>query len=261
MRSMPPVIAIAVTMFAVSPTWALAQADSAWPDDPWNGGPRCISTPVRDAPFSAEAMTLWSPPANSGKTELGVTARYFRDQTGRVRVDYLDGPSRARVMVIPNADRRVVHFLDTAARTTTKLSRMALAMSVGADCSKSLEVPLSMNRFLTFHMIPVDEEPVGERLMEGVRVTGSRFKTKLPDSVIGMGVGERWVSPELKLVVYSRREDSHVGIVEYHLRKISHANPPTQLFEVPADYVEFAHRCTVWENAYAPNIRGTRCDD
>jgi hypothetical protein len=268
MRRMPPVMrsVMAVTILIVSPTWALAQAESPRlddPDDPWwrNGGPRCISTLVRDAPFSAEAVTVWYPPANSGRTELRVTARYFRDHTGRVRVDYLDGPSRARVMVTPDADRGAVHFLDTAARTTTKWGPMTLAMSVGADCSYSLEIPLSMNRFIGFHAIPLDAEALGERLTQGVRVTGSRFKTKLPGSVIGMGLGERWVSPELKLVVYSRREDSHVGIVEYQLRKISRADPPAQLFEVPADYVEVAPAgCTVWENAYAPHIRGPECD-
>jgi hypothetical protein len=263
MRSMPPVVAsvIATSILIVTPTWALVQATGPLPDDPWNGGSRCISTPVRDVPFSAEAVTVWHPPANSGRTELRVTARYFRDRTGRVRVDYLDAPSLKRVMVIPDADRGVVHFLDTAARTTRKSTRMALAMSVGADCVDSFEIPLSMNRFVTFLTIPLDEEPQGEQLMEGVRVTGSRFKTKLPDSVIGMGLGERWVSPALKLVVYSRREDSHVGIVEYRLRKISRADPAAQLFEVPADYVEVAGQCTVWENAYAPNIRGPRCND
>src|SRR5688572_9810663 len=194
MRRMPPVMrsVMAVSVLIVSPTWALAQAESPSlndPDDPWwwNGGPRCIGTLVRDAPFSAEAVTMWSPPANSGRAELRVTARYFRDHTGRVRVDYLDGPSRARVMVEPDADRPVVHFLDTAARTTTKSGRMHLTMSVGADCSYSLEIPLSMNRFVTFFAAPLDAEALGERLMEGVRVRGARFKTKLPASVIGMG--------------------------------------------------------------------------
>jgi hypothetical protein len=75
-----------------------------------------------------------------------------------------------------------------------------------------------------------------------------------------MGHGERWVSPDLKLVVYSRREDSHVGIVEYQLRKISRADPPTHVFEVPADYVEVAPGCAVWENAYTPHVRGPECD-
>jgi hypothetical protein len=267
MRRMPPLMrsVMAVTMLIVSPTLALAQAESPALDDSddpwwWNGGPRCISTPVRDAPFSAEAVTAWYPPANSGRTELRVTARYFRDQTGRVRVDYLDGPSRARVMVTPDADRGAV-LLDTAARTTTKSARMHLTMSVGADCSYSLEIPLSMNRFVTFFAAPLDAEALGERLMEGVRARGARFKTKLPASVIGMGLGERWVSPDLKLVVYSRREDSHVGVVEYQLRKINRADPPAQLFEVPADYVEVAPAgCTVWENAYAPHIRRPGCD-
>src|SRR4030095_702401 len=109
MRRMPPVMrwVMAVTILIVTPTWALAQAEGPSlddPHDPWwqNGGPRCISTLVRDAPFSAEAVTVWYPPTNSGRTELHVTARYFRDHTGRVRVDYLDGPSRARVIVIPD---------------------------------------------------------------------------------------------------------------------------------------------------------------
>jgi hypothetical protein len=267
MRRMPPVMqcVIAVTILLVSPTAALAQAESPGdqPDDPWwrTGGPRCISTLVRDAPFSAEAVTVWYPPANSGRTERHVTARYFRDHTGRVRVDYLDGPTRARVMVTPDADRPVMHVLDTDARTTTKSGRTSLASNVGADCFNSLEMPLSMNRFISFHAIPLNAEPLGERLMHGVRVTGARFKTKLPDSVIGMGLGERWVSPELKLVVYSRREDAHVGVVEYQLRKIDGAEPPGHLFEVPADYVEVAPAgCTVWENAYSPHIRVRGCD-
>lgn len=268
MKRMPPVMrsVMAVTILIVSPTWALAQADGPAlddPSDPWwrNGGPRCISTVVRDAPFSAEAVTVWHPLANSGRTELRVTARYFRDHRGRVRVDYLDGPSRARVMVTPDADWGAVHFLDTAARTTTKSGRMRITMGVGADCSYSLDIPLSMNRFVVFFAIPLDAEALGERLMEGMRVTGSRFKTKLPASVIGMGLGERWVSPDLKLVVYSRREDSRVGVVEYQLRKISRADPPAHLFEVPADYVEVAPAgCTGWENAYAPHIRGPECD-
>jgi hypothetical protein len=184
-------------------------------------------------------VTVWYPPANSGRTELRVTARYFRDHSGRVRVDYVDGPTRARIMVTPDADQRAVHFLDTAARTTTK-GGPSLGSIVGADCYYSLEIPLSMKRFITFHAIPLDAEALGEQLMEGVRVTGSRFITKLPDSVTSMGFGERWVSPDLKLVVYSRREDSHVGVVEYRLRKISRADPPPHLFEVPADYVEVA---------------------
>jgi hypothetical protein len=76
-----------------------------------------------------------------------------------------------------------------------------------------------------------------------------------------MGLGERWVSPDLKLVVYSRREDSTVGVVEYQLRKINGAEPPGHLFEVPADYVEVAPAgCTVWENAYSPHIRVRGCD-
>jgi hypothetical protein len=47
---------------------------------------------------------------------------------------------------------------------------------------------------------------------------------------------ERWVSPELQLLVYSRTEDSKIGVVEHRLTSISQAEPPAELFEIPAAY-------------------------
>lgn len=264
MRRMPTAIgsAIAVTILMVSPTRALAQAVSSEREvAPWNRRPECIATRVLDAPFSAEAVTAWHPPANSGKAELRSTARYYRDRAGRVRVEFVGGMTPDRVMITLDAGSRVAYLLDTVARTAMKMSRGSMAMIVGGGCHRFV-LPLSMNRVVSFGGSPLDEESLGDRSMAGVQVTGTRFSTMLPANVTGMALGERWVSPELRLVIYSHREDSVVGVVEHQLGKISRTEPPAHLFEVPADYVEAAWpTCMMWENPYAPKPIRTGCGD
>jgi hypothetical protein len=49
-------------------------------------------------------------------------------------------------------------------------------------------------------------------------------------------VSERWYSPDLQTVVYSRRSDPRFGETTYRLTNIIRAEPPAELFQVPADY-------------------------
>ena len=59
--------------------------------------------------------------------------------------------------------------------------------------------------------------------------------------------------------MYSRSEDSEIGIFEYQLTKISRADPRAELFEVPADYVVTPFKFPMsWENPYAPKTWLTR---
>ena len=243
-------LVITVTILTVSPSVVTQAASPEQEVLPWNRTPGCIATPVRNVPFSAEAVTAWYPPSSSGKAELRSTARYYRDRDGRVRVDFVGGKSRGRVIVTLGADSTTAHFLDASARTATKGVRQGLAMIVGGGCFNWFMLPLSVNRFVGFGGRPLDEEPLGERSMAGVHVTGTRFSTELPIPVTGMALDERWVSAELKLVVHGRREDSVIGVVEYQLRKISRTDPPAHLFEVPADYVEVRGTAKCWENPY-----------
>jgi hypothetical protein len=184
---MPPLTGstIVVIMLVVSPTDAFAQTPT--PEqraEVWNRSPDCIALPLRDAPFSAEAVTVWHPSANSGRTELRVIARYYRDRAGRVRVDFVGGNTPQRVFITGDADSHVTYLLDTVARTTTKGTRSLFAMMVGGGCFEGhLDLPLSMNRFVTFGGERLDEESLGERSMGGVQVTGTRFNTMLPASV------------------------------------------------------------------------------
>ena len=261
--------AIALVLVAASPPRVLAQGE---PDDDLQRNiAKCVRSqclfggvPVLGAPFTADATTIWRPPANSGRRELRATARYYRDSMGRVRVDQRfvgHGDRPQRIFMATDPANRAAYMLDVAHASRTRVPLGMAEMMVAGGGRNSYVLPLSMQRFVVvFHfsdaMTSDPGDIVGESLdsqiVGGVRATGTRYETHLPLGVVGTGVGERWVSPDLKLVVYARHQDATIGVVEYQLRVISRAEPRPELFEVPADYVEVAPKFPLtWENPYS----------
>jgi hypothetical protein len=91
----------------------------------------------------------------------------------------------------------------------------------------------------------------------GIAAIGTRFSTRLPLGITGTGRAERWVSPDLKVVVYSRSEDATIGIIEYRLTKIDRTEPQRDLFDVPEGYSEVlvpaeGNGRFTWQNPYFP---------
>jgi hypothetical protein len=236
----------------------------------------CTATPclldgtlVVGAPFSAEVTTVWHPPAGSGWAELQAALRLYRDSMGRVRVeqDFVQDPRSQRIILTP--DNKTAYLLDPVARTTTNPGPRGLAeLLVGYGGVSQFVLPLSASRSVGFFAIPdvppdvtnpVGGESLGERTIAGVPATGTRFVTRLPAGVIGFGRAERWVSPDLKLMMYSRIEDAALGIVEFQVIRINRSEPRADLFEVPDDYVETQLNVRfVVENPYAPKTLAIR---
>jgi len=84
-------------------------------------------------------------------------------------------------------------------------------------------------------------ENLGKSVMEGVPVEGTRTTTTIPAGQIGNDlpievVSERWYSPDLQVVVYSRHADPRMGETVYKLMNINRVEPLPSLFEVPSDY-------------------------
>jgi hypothetical protein len=84
-------------------------------------------------------------------------------------------------------------------------------------------------------------ESLGTQFMEGVAVEGTRTTHTIPAGQIGNEqpiniVSERWFSPDLKVLVMSRQSDPRFGETTYRLTNITRAEPPPQLFEIPADF-------------------------
>jgi hypothetical protein len=49
-------------------------------------------------------------------------------------------------------------------------------------------------------------------------------------------VDEEWISIDLGMIVHGRYIDSRTGEIEYRLTNIRRSDPPSRLFEIPADY-------------------------
>jgi hypothetical protein len=86
-----------------------------------------------------------------------------------------------------------------------------------------------------------DTEDLGSQTMEGVVVSGVRTTHTIPAGKIGNEkpitiVTEVWMSPELKTVVYSKRNDPRMGEQTFRLTNIVRTEPSASLFIVPADF-------------------------
>jgi hypothetical protein len=84
-------------------------------------------------------------------------------------------------------------------------------------------------------------ESLGSRDVEGVRAEGTRTTVTIEAGAVGNLapieiVSERWFSPELRTVVFSRRSDPRFGETTYRLENIVRGEPSPELFRVPADY-------------------------
>jgi hypothetical protein len=87
----------------------------------------------------------------------------------------------------------------------------------------------------------VTTESLGTKSIEGVMAEGTRTTSTIPAGAIGNlmpieVVSERWYSKELQMPVLISRRDPRTGDSVYRLRNIVKAEPPQDLFTVPADY-------------------------
>ena len=86
-----------------------------------------------------------------------------------------------------------------------------------------------------------EAKSLGERTIEGLKVTGSRREFTIDAGAVGneqpMVVStEQWFSPDLGVVVASSHHDPMIGDTNYKLTQISRAEPDASLFKIPADF-------------------------
>jgi hypothetical protein len=221
-------------------------------------GPRVVG-----APFSAEAITtLHKITVESRRpVNLSATARYYRDGTGRVRVEQplptdvskgnegtlvwvtLDDPEFRDGVVAVNPRTGVPGFLPRFASADCIGGGHTFAVPVGYDEGHArflvLVRPIDYYDVRTLQGLEPKEESLGERSIEGVTSVGHRTTIILPagqaDPYNGSPVeliDERWESPELKLLVQSRVSDSRTGTIEYRLTNVRRGEPLATLFVI-----------------------------
>jgi TonB family protein len=126
-------------------------------------------------------------------------------------------------------------------------------------------VPVKVQGILTFNFTLDDEEPsqapvsrsaarsttnteqLGKQMVEGVECEGTRVVTTLPAGAIGNErpietVKETWYSPELQLMILSKRSDPRFGESTYRVTNIARHEPDAERFQIPSDYTIIDNR-------------------
>jgi hypothetical protein len=211
---------------------------------------------VTGAPYSAEGVTTVKVKLFDGtRIERTVTARFYRDSAGRIRREQTIvglaavDPANESPMVVTIVDpvAGFTYALDPNLRTAHRVAIDKRALA-GEPPPPPPPPPAPVPGRIMGPGAPPPPPPaptaqsLGTRQIEGLTATGRRTSRSIPSGQIGNDrpieiVDERWESPELKVLLFSRHRDPRTGDVEYRLGKISRAEPPAELFSVPAEYV------------------------
>lgn len=221
---------------------------------------------VKNAPYSAVEVTDSTQMlADGNRIHQEMQVPVYRDSEGRVRRE--NSPDR---VMIWDPVANVSYMLDPKTQTARKLP---LGMNVGYSVAgggigggkvvRFFDGPgappppplpelahtqvISGGGITTMQMLRTDaksapkSESLGKQMIEGVNAEGTRLTSTLEAGAIGndrpiQSVSENWYSPELQTLVKSVHTDPRTGEDTYQLTNINRAEPPSTLFQVPADY-------------------------
>jgi TonB family protein len=84
-------------------------------------------------------------------------------------------------------------------------------------------------------------ESLGKQMVEGIECERERAVTTMPAGTIGNDrpietVNETWYSPELQIMILSKRGDPRFGESTYSVTNITRSEPYAELFQPPSDY-------------------------
>jgi hypothetical protein len=211
-----------------------------------------VARPVKGTPYTAQAITETTQVlADGNRIGRRTAATVARDSHGRIRRE-----QQALVLggVVIGNDVPLVTITDPASRTHVTLDpqrRVASRVRTPALADGSRGGPagqagpgLSVGPARTPGLrdgADVQTVPLAARRIEGLQAEGTRTTMTIPAHAIGnqsaiIIVSERWFSPDLQVVLLTRRSDPRFGETVYRLVNIVRVEPAAELFQVPTDY-------------------------
>jgi hypothetical protein len=209
--------------------------------------------PVKGAPYMADAVTETLQVLSDGnRIERRTSASIARDSKGRVRREHQPitlggylaprGPALTTIFdpstglhITLDHERRVAHIVSAGPPFEMALPPPSGAMEVGTVMYQADGLQAGIVQ------TDVRTTKLGERVIDGVRAEGTRTTLTIPAGTAGNQlpieiVSERWYSPELQVVLQTERSDPRFGDTSYRLTNLLRAEPPMDLFEVPAGF-------------------------
>jgi hypothetical protein len=237
--------------------------------------------PVTGAPYSADIVTdVVQTLADGNRIEHHNTSSVARDSQGRVRreqqlaaIGPITPPANGRMVTIMNPVDGVHYSLDSVRKVAMRSPMPAVKGAQGgvrtqvligsapaAAAGRTVEVDTLVTRRAAGAAPDQGRtESLGTSTIEGVQAEGTRNVVTIPAGTIGNQaaieiVSERWFSPELGVVVMSRRSDPRFGETTYRLQNIARGEPSPELFQVPSDYTVEALPAFGGANLVRPSI-------
>jgi hypothetical protein len=223
--------------------------------------------PIKGAPYSAtitnESVQTLADGNRIVQSSSGSTAR---DSQGRTRQDMalptignLSASDAPHLVFIQDPVAEVTYTLNLTDKTAQKIPTpppppplsgagpeggATVSVQVGADRG----IGPGLGQAMTFHkLVPGEElaqvtsEDLGSQTMEGVIVNGTRTTRTIPAGQMGNDrpitiTTEVWTSPDLKTIIYSKRNDPRMGEQTFKLTNLVRAEPDASQFTIPSDF-------------------------
>lgn len=184
----------------------------------------------KNAPYSAEAASESVRTLPDGnKITTGDKQLLFRDRQGRTRreSEYKFGNTTRKTIQITDPVAGFDYYINPVKKIVIRTPNVNLTASV-----TSISKPTGYSTKI---------EPLGTKIIDGVETTGTRSVTTVAPGTIGNEkfiemISETWFSPELKVIILSKRSDLRMGDYTFQLKNIKRDEPAPYLFEIPADY-------------------------
>lgn len=195
---------------------------------------------VTGAPYSADVSNSLLQTLADGNTIQRTTAgKVARDSQGRMYLQETitegplarDGPTTLTFITDPVAG----YIYELNAKT--KVANRRPFRTPGANGKRPLNPEHPPKR----DSADVVTSDLGTQNIGGVNAQGKSITHTIPAGAIGnaqpiISKSEVWYSPDLQIVVLSRRNDPRIGDSTYTLTNISRTAPDVSLFQVPSDY-------------------------
>jgi hypothetical protein len=206
---------------------------------------------VTGQPYSADGVTkITQTLADGTRISREAGSKFYRDSAGRVRreqnilgLDSLLGAMSSKpqtAITITDPIAGVVYSLDSGRNEARRFVFLGDGYRRVLPSTAPFTTILPPTPAPTVLSQAPKTESLGTRQIEGLSATGERTTSTIPAGRIGNDrpieiIDERWVSSDLKIVLLLRHRDPQTGEVEFRLTNIKRAEPPSDLFKVPAN--------------------------
>lgn len=225
-------------------------------------GRAVINAPYSGMSVSEDVQVL----ADGNRIARKTTTMHYRDSQGRERTEnnigedgvpmsiFITDPVDGVKYTLQPADKvavktflpkrfrdepKVATKLDMESLLKAKVDPIVMTSHTGGG---SGSIPIPSLSFQTSTVVgETKSDDLGTQTLEGVAVQGVRRTTTIPAGRMGnerpiVTVMERWMAPDLQVLVQSTRTDPRSGTNTYKLTNINRGEPSPTLFQAPPDY-------------------------